>query len=54
VLIDNVPGAMEAFEGLKRVGVQLALDDFGMAQGFLLAAPMGADDIVDCLQAEAR
>jgi len=29
VLIDDVPGALAAFDGLKRVGVQLALDDFG-------------------------
>ena len=29
VLIDDVPGAMNAFDGLKRIGVQLALDDFG-------------------------
>ena len=29
MLIDDVPGALAAFDGLKRVGVQLALDDFG-------------------------
>ena len=29
VLIDDVPDALAAFDGLKRVGVQLALDDFG-------------------------
>ena len=29
VLIDDVPGALAAFDGLKRAGVQLALDDFG-------------------------
>ena len=29
VLIGDVPGALAAFDGLKRVGVQLALDDFG-------------------------
>ena len=125
VLIDDVPGALVAFDGLKRVGVQLALDDFGtgysslsylkrfpvdivkidqtfvagipaepldeaivsaviglahdigmtvvaegveeprqraaitklgcdMAQGFLFAHPMGAEDIADCLLTQAR
>ena len=29
VLIGDVPGALAAFDGLKRIGVQLALDDFG-------------------------
>ncbi len=29
VLIDDVPGPMNAFDGLKRVGFKLALDDFG-------------------------
>ena len=29
VLIDDVPGALAAFDALKRVGVRLALDDFG-------------------------
>ena len=29
VLIDDVPGALAAFDKLKRVGVRLALDDFG-------------------------
>ena len=125
VLIDDVPGALVAFDGLKHVGVQLALDDFGtgysslsylkrfpvdivkidqtfvagipaepmdeaivtaviglahdigmtvvaegveeprqraaitklgcdMAQGFLFAHPMGAEDIADCLLTQAR
>ena len=29
VLIDDAPAAVAAFDGLKRLGVQLALDDFG-------------------------